>query len=121
MGIIKLRLLIFTLPLILSAAVLCGLGGQEKSETPQTIRATAQATGRVRLVGSGPGMELVITGTNREWHMDKKDQDKLLNLQQQTVTVEGEESSQEMTFANGRSAGTRYVLRNIKIIEPSEH
>jgi hypothetical protein len=117
MGMTKLRLLLLMFPLILSAAVLCGLGGQEKSETPQTIR----ATGRVRLVGSGPGMELVITGANREWHMDKKDQDKFRNLQQQTVTVEGEESVEEITFSNGRSAGKRYMLRNIKIIDPSEH
>lgn len=109
------------LPLMLSAAVLCGLGGQEESEKPQTIGVKTQVTGRVRLVGSGPGVELVITGTDqdshdREWRIDKKERDKLWNLQQQTVTVEGEESAEEMTFANGRSAGTWYFLRNIKII-----
>jgi hypothetical protein len=115
-------------PFLLSAAVLYGLGRQDDgpgtlvSEKPApTVAATIRVTGRVRLVGSGPGMELVITGTGREWRIDKKDQDKLQHLQQQTLTVEGEESSQEMTFANGVSAGTWYYLRNIKIIEPSEH
>jgi hypothetical protein len=120
MGMTKTRLLLL-FPLLLSAAALCGLGGQDDNEKPQTVRASTRVTGRVRLVGSGPGMELVITGENREWHIDKKDQDKLRNLQQQTVTVEGEERSQEMTFANGSSAGTWYFLRNIKIIEPSGH
>jgi hypothetical protein len=112
--------LLFLLPLIFSATVLYGLGGQdngpEKKPAPK-LASTIRVTGRVRLVGSGPGMELVITGTGREWRIDKADQDKLWNLQQQTVTVEGEETSQEMTFANGRSAGTWYVLRNIRIIE----
>jgi hypothetical protein len=112
------------LPLILSAAVLCGMGRRDAGQgtaAPEPPAATVRVTGRVRLVGSGPGMELVITGTGREWRIDKDDRDKLRNLQQQTVTVEGEESSEEMTFANGRAAGTWYFLRNIKIIEAPEH
>ncbi|WP_198429943.1 hypothetical protein [Treponema primitia] len=91
-----------------------GLGGQDK--TPNTVR----VTGQVRLIGSGPGMELVITGTDREWRIDKEDRDTLWDLQQRTVTVEGQESSREMTFANGTPAGTWYFLRQIKIIETSE-
>jgi hypothetical protein len=86
-------------------------GGGEK---PKTV----QVTGRVRLVGSGPGMELVITGANREWRIDKKDQAKLRDLQQQDATVEGRETSKEMTYANGTSAGTWYYLSDIRIIEP---
>jgi hypothetical protein len=66
-------------------------------------------------------MGLVISGDNREWRIDKKDQDTLMDLQQQTVTVEGRETSKEMTFANGTSAGTWYYLTDIKIIELSGH
>jgi hypothetical protein len=91
-----------------------GLGRQDPpdGEKPKTV----QVTGRVRLTGSGPGTELVITGADREWRIDKKDQDKLWNLQQQNVTVEGWETSREMTFANGVSAGTWYYLRDIRLI-----
>ncbi|MFP3043546.1 hypothetical protein LQZ19_17155 [Treponema primitia] len=108
------RTLFLMLPLMLSAVMLMGLGGQD--EIPNTVR----VTGRVRLIGSGPGMELVITGTDREWRIDKEDRDKLWDLQQQNVTVEGQESSQEMTFANGTPIGTWYFLRKIKVIETSE-
>jgi hypothetical protein len=114
-----LKAVFLMLPFLLSATALMGLGKQDsseklKGEKPKTV----QVTGRVRLIGSGPGIELVITGTNREWHIDKKDQDILWNLQQQNVTVEGRETSKEMTFANGTSAGTWYYLSDIKIIGP---
>jgi hypothetical protein len=91
-------------------------GAGEAPEQPPTVR----VTGVVRLVGSGPGVELLLSTEDREWHIDKNDQDKLRKLQQQTVTVEGEASSQERTFADGRSAGEWFYLRNIKIIDPEK-
>ncbi|GHV36755.1 hypothetical protein AGMMS49546_02720 [Spirochaetia bacterium] len=117
-----LRRFFLILPLLFSAVLAPALGRQDGGgrgifgggEKPKTVR----VTGRVRLTGSGPGMELVITGPDREWRIDKKDQDKLWDLQQQTVTVEGRETSKEMKFANGTSAGTWYYLENVKIIEP---
>ncbi|GHU15951.1 hypothetical protein FACS1894163_04390 [Spirochaetia bacterium] len=108
------------LPLLFSVAAAMGLGRQDvdspEGEKPRTV----QVSGRVRLIGSGSGQELVITGTGREWRIDKKDQDKLWDLQQQTVTVEGLETSQEMTFANGTSAGIWYYLRDIRLISVSQ-
>jgi hypothetical protein len=75
-------------------------------------------TGTVRLVGSGTLPQLVITGDRVQWYiMEGEDRDKLFDLQQRTVTVEGEETVRQLTFASGRSAGTRRELRNIKIIE----
>jgi hypothetical protein len=109
---IRAGLLIFFL---FSAGLAGAQGDQEEGESkPRTI----QVTGRVRLVGSAPGSVLVITGEKREWLVDKKDEKKLWDLQQQTVTVEGRESSRELHFANGMSAGIRYYLSKIKIIEP---
>jgi hypothetical protein len=89
------------------------LGAQDRGEKQET-----RITGTVRLVGSGPGIELLLSNEDREWHIDKKDRDKLWDLQQQIVTVEGEEWTEELTFADGRPAGERRHLRNIKIIEP---
>jgi hypothetical protein len=117
------RLLLLIAPLLLSAAVLCGLGKQDEGQgqgQPKAVGTRVRVSGRVRLVGSGPGTELVITGPEREWHIDRQDRDKLRHLQQQIVTVEGTEHAEEMTFANGVSAGTWYVLRDIRIIEPPE-
>jgi hypothetical protein len=103
-------------PLLLCAALAVALGAREDGEKPESIR----ATGVVRLVRSGPGTELLISNEYREWHIDQKDYDKLWNLQQRIITVEGEERTEELSFADGRPAGERRWLRNIKIIEPEE-
>jgi hypothetical protein len=75
-----------------------------------------QVTGVVRLVGSGPLPELVITGSEFQWFITRDDRDKLHDLQHQTVTVEGEETIIELRFANNQFAGYRRNLRNIRII-----
>ena len=51
-----------------------------------------------------------------EWYVAAEEMDKLHNLQHRRVTVEGEETVRELTFANGLSAGIRRELRNIRII-----
>jgi hypothetical protein len=87
------------------------VGGQEKKD------ATVRVTGVVRLVGSANFSELVITTENGEWYVTASERDKLHDLQHRTVTVEGVETVREMKFANGRSAGNRRELRDIKIID----
>jgi cytochrome c oxidase assembly factor CtaG len=97
--------------LFLAAAFLDALGsGDSESQT-------VQVTGWVRLVGSSPDYMLVITGENREWYVDEKEQKKLMQLQQQTVTVTGTEYFKDLTFANGMSTGRRYYLKNIKVLK----
>jgi hypothetical protein len=113
--------LFLILPLLFSlAAAVMGLGRQEAGSPEGEKPKAVQVSGRVRLTGSGPGQELVITGPDREWRIDKADQNKLMDLQQQTVTVEGLETSQKMTFANGTPAGTWYYLRDIRLISASQ-
>jgi hypothetical protein len=90
------------------------LGSGERGEEPETLL----ISGVVRLVGSGPGRELLIANEQGEWHIDHKDRDKLWNLQQQTVTVEGEERREDLSFADGRPAGEKRHLRNITIVAP---
>jgi len=97
------------------AADLPAWGKKEETATP-VQNAVVQVSGRVRLVGSEPFPELVITGPDREWYIDKDDEYKLKDLQQQTVTVEGTETVETLTFANGQSAGERRTLKNIRII-----
>jgi len=88
-------------------------GGKEKETAKNNI---VQASGKVRLVGTDLFPEIVITGSDNEWYVDKEDMPKLRELQHRVVTVEGEETVVEMQFASGISAGIRRTLRNIKII-----
>ena len=76
-----------------------------------------QATGRVRLVGNEPFTELVITGENRDWHIERDEQYKLRDLQQRTVTVDGIETVTALYWASGLPAGERYYLKDIKILK----
>lgn len=93
---------------------LCGivLFAGDDQENTEIIK----VTGVVRLIGTGNFPQVVITTTDKEWHLAKEDADKLIKLQHRKVTVEGERTERELKFASGRSAGTRYELRNIKII-----
>ena len=95
--------------LLCLAAVLPAGGGKEKEPV-------VQVTGRVRLVGTGNFPELVISGPEKDWYIDRDERQKLMDLQHRTVTVEGNESVRELKLAGGMSAGERRTLKNIKII-----
>jgi len=88
----------------------------DMAKTDEMTSAFVQATGVVRLVGSGLMPELVITGQDREWYVSKDDEYLLKELQHRIVTVEGYETVVELKFANGRSAGLRRTLKDIKIL-----
>jgi hypothetical protein len=99
-----------------------GLGSREKkretpaaAEGPETGNPRILVSGRVRLVGSAPFPQLVISGEDREWYIEKEEESKLLDLQQRLVTVEGTESYIDLSFANGSPAGRRYTLKDIKV------
>jgi hypothetical protein len=66
-------------------------------------------------VGGGPFPQLVISGQDREWYIDREEESKLLDFQQRFVTVEGRESYVDLNFANGSPAGRRYMLRDIRL------
>jgi hypothetical protein len=75
-----------------------------------------QISGTVRLVGSEPFTELVITGSDWEWYVDRNEYHKLRELQHRVVTVGGTETIVMLTFANGSSAGERRTLKDITVI-----
>jgi hypothetical protein len=116
--------------ILFAGVVVWGLGSQEdkKSEFRFDIDSAGgvvqdlsgqvvQAAGRVRLVGSGTFPELIISGKDREWYIDKKDEAVLKDYQQQTLTVAGTETYTDLRFANGLPAGRRYTLHDITIIK----
>jgi len=88
--------------------------GEDETEAVEAV--LVQVTGRVRLVGSAPMTEIVITGPDKEWYVSRDEARLLTDLQHQTVTVEGYESVYELRFANGFYAGQRRTLKDIKIL-----
>ena len=101
------------------AAVLPALGNREKDSV-------VQVTGRVRLVGNEPFPELIIwkeegsadriANAGKAWFITREDRHLLIHLQHRTVTVEGKETVEELSFVSGNSAGQRHTLSNIRII-----
>jgi hypothetical protein len=76
-----------------------------------------QVSGRVRLVGTTLFPELVITGPDTEWYVDRDEMFKLADLQHRMVTIEGTETVAQLFWANGRPAGERRILKDINIID----
>ena len=89
------------------------LGGSEK-ETQ------IEVSGKVRLTGNSYASYLTIMGETREWYIDEADRNKLIHLQQQIVTVKGQEYYEDRYFANGTFAGRHYFLKNITVINPKK-
>ena len=88
-----------------------------EGETEEVEAVLVQASGIVRLVGSEPVTEIVITGPDKEWYVSREDDRLLRELQHRAVTVEGYESVFELRFANGFYAGQRRTLKDIKILK----
>jgi len=107
------RYLFFFIFLIAFAPMVFSFGGREKNKEPINV---IQVTGTVRLTGNANFPELIISDSENSWVIVKEEMDKLHDLQHRTVTVEGEETVTELFFANGKSAGLRRELRNIKLI-----
>jgi hypothetical protein len=93
------------------------LGNKEKDGTKLQ---NVEVSGIVRMVGSSAMTSIVITGDSREWYIDAEEQKKFINLQQQIVTVKASEYYRDLFFANGRSAGRFYYLKNIVILSPKQ-
>jgi len=109
-------LALFLFFLSLTPALLACGKKEKKADTGQDN--VIWVTGVVRLVGSDPFYEMVITESDKDWFIDDaEDRQKLWTLQYRTVTVEGIESVVSELFASGIPAGERYSLKNIKIIK----
>ena len=116
----KLRFVSLIIIILSGISLLHALPSKEKESA--SVKSTEEektiviVTGLVRLVGASAFSELVITSEEAQWYIAKEDREKLHQLQQRMVTVEGEETVRELKFAGGQSAGLRRELRNIKII-----
>ncbi|QQO10471.1 hypothetical protein [Breznakiella homolactica] len=122
------------LGLVLAAVFCCGTAGNVfsmgKKDVPETQEGltvpekpakdlpTVSVTGLVRLVGSNPLPDIVISADDGvQWYIERQDQKILMDFQQRRVTVEGKAETEELVLADGRSAGIRNYLREIRLIE----
>jgi hypothetical protein len=81
-------------------------------------RGEVTVTGRVRLVGTAMFNDLVISDDEgRDWHVEGPDREKLALKEQQQVTVKGNAETQDIILANGKKAGVRFILRDIRPVE----
>jgi len=72
--------------------------------------------GTVRLVGSALFSSLVITDKeDRSWYIEGKDRSLLEGRQQAQVIVTGTAEYEDVILADGKKAGVRRFLRNIKV------
>jgi len=109
------KTLFILLLVFLTASILPAFGSREKAakQKPQIV----QVTGVVRLTGSEPLTELVISNSQDEWYIIREEANKLRNLQHRTITVEAEETITELRFANGHPAGHRRELKKVKLLK----
>jgi len=103
------RIILPLLFIFLAAALPAG-GKKEKENF-------IQVSGVIRMVGSGPITELVLSSPEGEWYIAREDASKLREYQQRTVTIKGIETVKEMKFANGQSAGIRRTLSKVELLE----
>jgi hypothetical protein len=82
---------------------------------PGTPLQEIEISGIVRLIGSGPGMELVISDEANQWHTEAAEQSKLRNLQQRTVTVKAKTYTTEIIYSGDIKIVKRY-LRDITVL-----
>jgi hypothetical protein len=79
---------------------------------------SVEVSGRIRLVGSEPFPDLVLTGEgDHTWYIDPADRQTLSRYEQQTVTIRGTVEIREMTLANGKSLGSRKILSRITLVK----
>lgn len=113
------HLFLFFVLMFCITSLLPAFGKKEKETIPEKV--IVQVTGIIRLVGSEPFPELVISDSEgNQWYIASQEAEKLHDLQHQTVKVEGEETVSQQTSASGRLTLTRRELKNIKIISTGQ-
>ncbi|GMO32876.1 MAG: hypothetical protein Ta2F_08820 [Termitinemataceae bacterium] len=75
-------------------------------------------TGIVRLVGSVPFTEFVITDNDgNDWFVFDKEREKFEKYQQQKVTVKADAFYNDLVLAGGKKVGVKRTLKNIIFVQ----
>jgi hypothetical protein len=89
-----------------------------QAEPPAPADTLVEVSGRVRLVGSEPFPELVLTDSEEQtWYISPDDRKTLSGYEQQIVTIRGTVKITDMVLANGKSLGSRKTLSGITLVK----
>jgi hypothetical protein len=76
-----------------------------------------ELNGRVRLVGSDPFPDLVLTDSgDQDWYIENTSRQTLRAYEQQHLAIRGRVELRELILANGRSLGIRRILWDVAVI-----
>jgi hypothetical protein len=90
------------------------------TQTPPESSQTVIVTGRVRLVGSEPFSNTVISDElGNDWYLADVDAQMFRGLENSEVTVRAILEERTMTLADGRHAGVRKELSEVEIVDHS--
>jgi hypothetical protein len=80
---------------------------------------TVELSGTIRLVGSQPFPELVLSDAGgNDWYIARESRALVSGYEQRTVTVRGKAELKEMVLADGRSLGHRRILSELVLLKP---
>jgi hypothetical protein len=79
---------------------------------------TVELSGIIRLVGSEPFPELVLSDTGgNDWYIARESRALVSGYEQVTVTIRGKVELKEMVLTNGRSLGYRRILSDLVLLK----
>jgi hypothetical protein len=106
-------LIILTVTVIFISPPVSALGRRHGEAKRQSI----EITGRVRLIGSAPFPDLVLSDeTGRDWYVRQEEKDKLSKLEQQTVKIRAAFEVEDIILADGKKVGERRILYDIVLV-----
>ncbi|MDR2842956.1 MAG: hypothetical protein LBV52_07130 [Spirochaetaceae bacterium] len=106
------------LTFLLSAVFICGINAMGNSDSGAGKDGESVIiSGTVRIVGSEPFTEIVVTDENgTDWFIDSAEKNKLYKYQGTTVNVKGNLYLTDIVLADGNKIGVRRTLKNVSII-----
>ena len=111
----KIRMSVIAL-FIFSGVSLCAMGAGENRNSKKD-GAAVEVKGIIRIVGSMPFTETVVTDDSGDDYFITAEEKSLFNDMDQTaITVKGNLYTTDMVLANGQKIGVRRTLRNVTIV-----
>ncbi|GMO47258.1 MAG: hypothetical protein Ta2B_29270 [Termitinemataceae bacterium] len=102
--------------LLICAAQIFAQGQKEVTGKPQNK--TVTVSGTIRIVGSSPFAELVLTDADdKDWYFFDDEGTSLKVYQKKQITVTGTPVYEEIILPNGKKNGIKRYLKNVKIAD----
>jgi hypothetical protein len=77
-----------------------------------------ELSGQIRLLGSEPFPDLVLTDPEgRDWYMERQYRQILQSYEHQMVSIRGKVELRDMVLANGYSLGIRRFLSDVELVK----